>query len=134
MTRAMPALLRAMRVSAKAVAAGFRWENVGGALGKVREEADELVESLPESALASVGVPDLPDETWEAVDHELGDLLMAGAFLASYLGRDPEALCRRAVRRFEERFRAMEDELGGDLRRDLGELEAVWSRVKEVLR
>jgi hypothetical protein len=55
---------------------------------------------------------------------------MAGAFLASYLGRDPESLCRRATARFEQRFRAMEAALGGDLQRDLDELEAVWGAVK----
>lgn len=131
--RAMPALLRAMRISAKAVTAGFRWRDVEGALSKVREEARELDEVLPEEALRSVGVPELPDGDWSRIDHELGDLLMSGAFLASYLGRDPEALCRRATLRFEERFRSMETSLEGDLQRDLDELEAAWSKVKEQL-
>ena len=129
--RAMPALLRAMRVSAKAVTSGFRWRNVDGALDKVREELTELVDCLPREALESVGEPELDEAAWGRVDHELGDLLMAGAFLASYLGRDPEALCRRAVRRFEARFRTMEEELDGELHRDLDELEAVWKRIKQ---
>ena len=131
--RGMPALLRAMRVSAKAVTAGFRWRDVEGALAKVREEARELVEVLPEEALRSVGTPDLPQETWARIDHELGDLLMSGAFLASYLGRDPESLCRQATRRFEQRFRRLETSLSGDLQRDLDELEAAWSQVKQEL-
>lgn len=129
--RAMPALLRAMRVSAKAVRAGFRWRDVEGALSKVREEAQELIEVLPEEALRAKGDPELTAEAWARIDHELGDLLMSGAFLASYLGRDPEALCQRATARFEGRFRAMEESLGGDLQRDLDELEAAWCRVKE---
>ena len=57
---------------------------------------------------------------------------MAGAFLASYLGRDPEALCREAVQRFEGRFRHMEEELDGNLQRDLDELLVAWGRAKEV--
>ena len=129
--RAMPALLRAMRISAKAVRAGFRWKDVGGALDKVREEMRELVETLPEEALRSQGAPTLPSESWERIDHELGDLLMSAAFLASYLGRDPEGLCRRATLRFERRFRAMEADLGGELQRPLEELERAWCRVKE---
>ena len=129
--RAMPALLRAMRISAKAVRAGFRWRDVGGALDKVREELAELVESLPARALAAQGEPELEEGEWRAVDHELGDLLMAGAFLASYLGRDPEALCRRATARFEQRFRRMESDLGGNVKRDLDELVQAWMHVKE---
>lgn len=129
--RATPALLRAMRISAKAVIAGFRWRDVGGAVGKVCEEVAELIEALPEQAVASVGPPQLSDHEWSRVDHELGDVLMSGAFLASYLGRDPEALCRRATRRFEDRFRSMESNLSGDLQRDLDELEQAWSQVKQ---
>lgn len=130
--RGMPALLRAMRVSAKAVTAGFRWRNVDGALDKLREEVQELVEALPREALQSQGRPPLDEDHWTKIDHELGDVLMAGAFLCSYLGRDPEAVCRKAVQRFEERFRHMEQELDGDLQRDLDELVSAWVRAKEV--
>ena len=131
--RGMPALLRAMRVSAKAVTAGFRWSDVEGALSKVHEETRELVEALPEEALRSQGSPDLSPEDWARIDHELGDLLMSGAFLASYLGRDPESLCRQATGRFEARFRRLEASFSGDLQRDLSELEAAWVKVKEEL-
>ncbi|MEE8467737.1 MAG: nucleoside triphosphate pyrophosphohydrolase [Planctomycetota bacterium] len=130
--RGMPALLRAMRVSAKAVTAGFRWRNVDGALDKLREEVQELVEALPQEALQSQGRPTLDEDHWTKIDHELGDVLMAGAFLCSYLGRDPEAVCRAAVQRFEGRFRHMEQELKGDLQRDLDELVSAWVRAKEV--
>ena len=128
--KTLPGLQRAMRISAKAVAAGFRWRDVRGALSKLQEEQGELTEALPDSALESVGVPELEDQAWSGIDHELGDVLMAGAFLASYLGRDPELLCKRALQRFETRFRGMEQELGGDLHRDLDELEAVWRSIK----
>ena len=130
--RGMPALLRSMRVSAKAVTAGFRWRNVDGALDKLREEVQELVEALPQEALQSQGRPTLDEDHWTKIDHELGDVLMAGAFLCSYLGRDPEAVCRAAVQRFEGRFRHMEQELDGDLQRDLDELVSAWVRAKEV--
>lgn len=130
--RGMPALVRSMRVSAKAVTAGFRWRNVDGALDKLREEVGELVEALPSEALASKGRPNLEADQWVKIDHELGDVLMAGAFLSSYLGRDPEALCREAVQRFEGRFRHMEEELDGDLQRDLDELLLAWGRAKQV--
>ena len=129
--RGMPALLRAMRVSGKAVTAGFRWRDVAGSLDKLREEMGELEASLPPEALSSLGSPDLDDAAWKAIDHELGDVLMAAAFLSSYLGRDPEILVKRALTRFEGRFRAMEADLDGDLRRDLDELVVAWNQVKQ---
>ncbi len=129
--RGMPALLRAMRVSGKAVTAGFRWSDVAGSLDKLREEMGELESALPPEALASLGSPDLASGDWKAIDHELGDVLMAAAFLSSYLGRDPETLLKRALTRFEKRFRAMETDLDGDLQRDLDELVVAWNQVKQ---
>ena len=132
--RALPALQRAGRVCQKAVAAGFHWEDARGALGKVEEELAELVEVLPEAALAESARPELPDEVRERVEHELGDLLMATAFLGGYLGLDPETLCRIALRRFEARFRNMETQLGGSLSgRELSEMMAAWVRAKSEL-
>jgi XTP/dITP diphosphohydrolase/tetrapyrrole methylase family protein/MazG family protein/ATP diphosphatase len=129
--RGMPALLRAMRVSGKAVTAGFRWSDVSGSLDKLREELGELEAALPPEALSSLGSPDLEEEAWKSIDHELGDVLMAAAFLSSYLGRDPETLLKRALVRFDKRFRAMEADLDGNLQRDLSMLLAAWNQVKQ---
>jgi XTP/dITP diphosphohydrolase/tetrapyrrole methylase family protein/MazG family protein/ATP diphosphatase len=129
--RGMPALLRAMRVSGKAVTAGFRWSDVSGSLDKLREELGELEAALPPEALSSLGSPDLDEEAWKSIDHELGDVLMAAAFLSSYLGRDPETLLKRALVRFDKRFRAMEADLDGNLQRDLSMLLAAWNQVKQ---
>ncbi len=127
----MPALLQAMRMSGKAVSAGFSWHNVGGALAKLHEELGELEEALPSDALESHGPPELDAETWRAIDHEAGDTMMAAAFLSAYLGRDPEVQLKSAMRRFESRFRAMERALEGNLKRDLDQLLVVWRDVKK---
>ena len=81
--------------------------------------------------LSSLGSPDLEEEAWKSIDHELGDVLMAAAFLSSYLGRDPETLLKRALVRFDKRFRAMESDLDGNLQRDLDELVVAWNQVKQ---
>ncbi|MEL6430759.1 MAG: nucleoside triphosphate pyrophosphohydrolase [Planctomycetota bacterium] len=130
--RALPALQRAGRTCQKAVAAGFHWKVARGALAKLEEELDELREALPEDALARDARPSLEGATRAAVEHELGDVLMAAAFLGGYLSLDPEGLCRSALRRFESRFRHMEAALGGTLAgRSLDEMMAAWRGAKE---
>ncbi|MDP6370633.1 MAG: MazG family protein [Planctomycetota bacterium] len=129
--RGLPALQRARRLCTKAVAAGFAWPSVAGALAKVEEELGELQEALPPAALDRPALSAPPAQAAEAVSHELGDLMLAGAFLAAYLDLDPEALCRRALRRVDDRVRTMEQELGGELGgRDLETLLAAYGRAK----
>jgi hypothetical protein len=56
---------------------------------------------------------------------------MATAFFGKYLGVDPEAVTRQALRRFEGRFRNMEERLGGHLKgRTLDEMMAAWKTAK----
>jgi len=129
--RNLPALQRAARICQKAVAAGFHWQNARGAFGKVEEELVELREVLPLDKLERDTRPELDDEERSKIEHELGDVLLATAFLGGYMGLDPEALCRRAVQRFEVRYRHMEQGLGGTLAgRSLHEMMAAWGRAK----
>lgn len=115
---ALPALQRAARLGTKAMATGFRWPDASGALEKVREEVGELDEAF---ASGDRG----------AIEHELGDVLLAAAQLANYLGLDPEACARGAAHRFESRFRAMERELGPTARdATLDQWMAAWGRAK----
>jgi 7-cyano-7-deazaguanine synthase len=129
--RNLPALQRAARVCQKAVASGFHWRNARGAFGKVEEELVELREVLPLEKLEHGTRPELDDDERAQIEHELGDVLLATAFLGGYMGLDPEALCRRAVKRFEARYRHMEQGLGGTLAgRSLDEMMAAWGRAK----
>lgn len=122
---ALPALQRAGRIGAKAIAAGFRWTDEGGAFEKLREEVGELAHELARP-------PQERDR--ERLAAELGDVLLAGAFLASYLDLDPEAAVRGALRRFEARFRELERDLGPRLRfTPLPELVAAWQAAKARL-
>ena len=122
--RALPALQRTFRIGEKAIAAGFRWTGPEGALAKLREEVDELFE-----VYAGGGA-----DAAERLEEELGDVLLAGALAGNYLGLDPERALRRSLRRFEERFRSMESELGGELRElPLERLVEAWQAAKERL-
>ncbi len=131
---AMPALQLAGRVCRKAVGAGFHWKDARGALAKLEEELDELREVLPVDLLASAARPKVPEgEVRARIEHELGDVMMAAAFLGGYLGLDPEAMCRVAVKRFDTRFRYMEEKLGGSVTgHTLDEMLTQWNQAKEV--
>ena len=62
---------------------------------------------------------------------ELGDLLFAVVNLARHLNVEPETALREANRKFEQRFRAIEQEPGfADL--SLEKKEALWVAVKKA--
>lgn len=132
------ALVRARETCRRAVGAGFHWKEARGALGKLEEELDELREVLPLEVLkgAMKGSPNpVPEgETRRLIESELGDVLMAAAFLGGYLGLDPEAMCHRALERFDARFRIMEDDLGGSFATaTMDEMLVAWTRAKRLL-
>jgi MazG family protein len=120
---ALPALLRAHRVSEKAATVGFDWPDVPSVRAKVDEELAEL-----DAAVAS-GDP-------EAIGEELGDLLFALVNLGRHLPVGAEDALRTATRKFERRFRAVEARVAAlGLRVDElppAELEAHWQQVKRT--
>ncbi len=118
---ALPALMRAEKVSRRAASYGFDWDDAAQVIGKVREETDEVAEALERGEAGPLA-------------EEIGDLLFSVVNLARHAGIDPEAALRDGTTKFERRFRAMADELrakGGELgRSDLGAMEAAWQAVK----
>ena len=130
---ALPALQRAARLAAKARAAGFRWSDTAGAAAKLDEEVGELREACDQAEALAPDAPEAQGPARERIEHELGDVLIAAAFLGSYLGLDPERAARSALRRFEARFRALEARVGGPLDgRPLAELLEHWRAVKDA--
>jgi MazG family protein len=129
---ALPALQRAQRMGSKAIHAGFRWSDVSGALAKVREEVGELAEEVERADVLGAREVKLSDAQRERIEHELGDVFIAAAFLGNYLGIDPERATRGALRRFDSRFRSMERDLARPLGQcTLDEMMAAWKRAKE---
>ncbi|GBQ98229.1 nucleotide pyrophosphohydrolase MazG [Acetobacter nitrogenifigens DSM 23921 = NBRC 105050] len=119
---ALPALLRARKLAARAARVGFDWPDVKGVFAKVQEEVNE------------VGV-ELANGDRDALEDEIGDLLFATASLARRLELDPEACLRRANDKFSHRFQALEAILAErgltPSGRSVDELDAVWNEVKE---
>jgi ATP diphosphatase len=112
---ALPALERAAKLQRRAARVGFDWPDVSGPRAKIEEELAEL---------------DAETDHDRKLD-ELGDLLFAVVNLARHLNIEPEAALREANRKFEKRFRAIEQEPGfAEL--PLEEKEALWIRAKQA--
>lgn len=119
--RALPALKRAAKLSARAARVGFDWPSVEQVLAKLEEELQELHQAR------GAANP-------EALAEEVGDLLFVMANLARHLGVDPEQALEAANRKFVTRFRHIEERLQAEGRSlaeaSLEEMEALWSEAK----
>jgi nucleoside triphosphate diphosphatase len=99
---ALPALMRADKLSKRAARTGFDFEFASQSADKVAEELTEVREAaaqLPTTANSKAAA---------AIFEEVGDLLFAAANLARKLDVDAEAALRAANTKFERRFRRME--------------------------
>jgi nucleoside triphosphate diphosphatase len=100
--QALPALMRAYKLSKRAARVGFDWEHASQTADKVAEELEE-VRAAAAGAQAQGQVAASPE-----IFEEIGDLLFAAANLARKLDVDAEAALRSANAKFERRFRGME--------------------------
>jgi ATP diphosphatase len=125
---ALPALLRADKLSKRAARVGFDFEQAGHCADKVAEELAEVRAAAAQFESADANT--VSREIYE----EIGDLLFAAANLARKLEVDPEAALRAANTKFERRFRAMEFkalERGKEFAKlSLAEQEDLWQAVK----
>lgn len=121
---ALPALMRAEKLSKRAARVGFEWPTVDQVFGDLHEEIDEVRE-----VIANGGDPD-------RLEDEIGDILFCVANLARFLKVDPEAALRRTNRKFERRFKAIEQSFKAEGRdiadADLAEMDRRWNAAKGV--
>ena len=121
---ALPSLLKAHHIGARAASVGFDWQRADDVIGKLREEVEEIAEVVAEGHAAAAG----------RLEEEVGDLLFAVANLSRKLGVEPEAALRRANAKFTDRFTSMEAAITDRGQRvadlSLDQLEAAWQQVK----
>ena len=119
----LPALTRAAKLQRRAARIGFDWHEVAPIFDKVAEEVAELREAIGESPAR--------------IEDEVGDLLFAVVNLARRLDTDPEQALRAACRKFERRFRQVEERLAtqgkppGAATLDEMEREWQWAKAQE---
>lgn len=122
--RALPALLKAVRLTSRAADLGFDWERDADVLVKLDEEVAEF-----KAELSAPG-----GEQKERVAGEIGDLLFTVVNVARRHGVDPEAALQttndKFRRRFEEVARRTRD-AGKEVKATpLADLDALWNQVK----
>ncbi len=120
---ALPSLLRASRIGARAANVGFDWDEAKQVVDKADEEIAELRDAIAGGDRAQI-------------EEELGDLLFTVANAARKLRVDPESALRTANTKFTRRFRAVEQRLEdrGETLHDASpdELEREWQAVKTL--
>lgn len=119
--RALPAIIKAMRLQEKAKQVGFEWEQKEQVWEKVEEETNELK--------AAVAL-----NNSNQMEEELGDLLFSLINYARFLGIDPENALERTNKKFISRFTQMEVLANNDNKNlsemNLEEMDALWNKVK----
>ncbi len=117
---ALPALARAEKLGRRAAGVGFDWPDAAAVVAKVHEE------------LAEVAAADAADQA--AVSEEIGDLLFTVVNLARHRQVDAEEALRQANRKFERRFRHVEQAVrrsGRDWSAfSAAELDQLWNEAK----
>lgn len=119
---ALPALSRAEKLTKRAAKVGFDWLSWKETIAKVREELDEVEETM-----------NLSHEK-ARVAEEIGDLLFAAVNLARQLDVDPEAALRDANVKFTRRFHYVEDRARQDgislAEAGLERLDGYWNEIR----
>jgi len=119
--RTLPPLMAGMKISEKAAAAGFEWENIEGVWAKFEEELGELKEALQ-------------GEDKAHQQAELGDLLFTLINIARWYQLDPSDALQGTNQRFIQRFQKVEAAVNRPLSDyTLEELEVLWQKAKAQL-
>lgn len=121
---ALPALTRSIKIQKRVARVGFDWDTLEPVVAKVQEEITEVLDEVNHVPVSQDKVTD-----------EMGDLLFAVVNMARHLQVDPEQALRQANRKFERRFRGVEEKVAasGGVMEDqtLSQLDKYWDAVKQ---
>ena len=120
--KALPSLIKAMRLQEKAKQVGFEWENKEQVWEKVEEEVEELKEAIVEN-------------DHKKVEEEFGDVLFSMVNFARFLNVDAENALEVTNKKFTDRFTKMEETAltrGSNLNdMTLEQMDAIWNEIKQ---
>jgi MazG family protein len=141
--KALPSMVKAMRLQEKAKQVGFEWDNKEQVWEKVEEEIGELQEAISNMQLAIGNEQEAMGKKQEEIDKlkadvedELGDVFFSLVNFARFLQVDAENALERTNKKFISRFTKMEAEAvkEGKQLHDMGlqEMDDIWNKVKKM--
>ncbi|MGL4860842.1 MAG: nucleoside triphosphate pyrophosphohydrolase [Enterobacteriaceae bacterium] len=120
----LPSLMRAQKIQRRCATVGFDWTSFAPVLDKLYEEIEEVKQEAQQTQRHQA-----------RVEEELGDMLFAAVNVVRHLGGDAETVLQAANRKFERRFRQVEQRLASEGRTlqqtSLQEMDAIWDQVKQ---
>ena len=126
-TLSLPALTRAVKLQKRAARVGFDWPETSQVIDKLQEEMMELSEELIKGK-----------DNHDKIEEEFGDMMFVYANLARHLKINPETALRRCNKKFETRFKMIEQYLINDGKiieeSSLEKLDALWDKAKAELK
>lgn len=123
--QALPALKRAQKLQKRVSGVGFDWPDALSAISKIREELDELEQAIRQ-------------QDADNIHEEAGDVLFSCVNVARHLKVDAEQALSDANRKFERRFRSVEQQLAQQgktpAQSSLMEMDQLWEQAKQQLK
>lgn len=130
-SRTLPSLLQALKISEKAVSQGFEWRNEGEVWEKVESEMKELRQAISNPALTQ---PETAASARYDVELELGDVLFTLVNVARWHSLNPEESLIHGLEKFRKRFAKMEELATKPLKEySKDEYQALWEQAKAAL-
>jgi len=121
--KALPSMVKAMRLQEKAKQVGFEWDTKEQVWEKVEEEKVELFEAIQSGNI-------------DKMEDELGDVFFSLVNFARFLQVDAENALERTNKKFISRFTRMEAaalEEGKNLHdMSLAEMDSIWNKIKRT--
>ena len=121
--KALPAMVKAMRLQEEAKQVGFEWDTREQVWEKVEEEKAELFEAIQSGDI-------------DKMEDELGDVFFSLVNFARFLQVDAENALERTNKKFIDRFTRMEAaaQLEGKNLHDMSleDMDSIWNKIKRT--
>lgn len=133
---ALPALLKALKISEKAVNQGFEWEAESDIWAQLDSELEEFRQALVHRNKTQSTAEVSADTKRSVADHELylemGDVLFTMVNIARWHKVDPEEALLLAIDKFKKRFRFIERQAKYPLKElSVAQLNELWREAKK---